>query len=205
MFKLIVMGASLGGISALRTILTGLPADFVVPIAIAQHRHRESEQELSKFLQRHTVLPVRDVEDKDEILPGRIYLAPADYHLLIESGYFSLSTDEPVSYSRPSIDVLFESAADAYAEQVIGVVLTGANHDGAKGLATIKAQGGVAIVQEPTTAESRTMPEAALAAIAQVPAAISTMPSSKATIHNARMMDWILPLDAIAPKLTHLC
>jgi two-component system, chemotaxis family, protein-glutamate methylesterase/glutaminase len=204
-FKIIVIGASLGGVAALKVILSELPGNFPVSIAIAQHRHRESEQELGKFLQRHTLMPVREVEDKDEILPGRIYLAPADYHLLIEPGYFSLSTDEPVSYARPSIDVLFESAADAYAEQVIGVVLTGANRDGAQGLAKIKRQGGVAIVQEPTTAESRTMPEAALAAIAQVPAAIPTISSSRTVVQNERMIDWILPLTAIAPKLVYLC
>ena len=115
-------------------------------------------------LQEGTLLPLREVEDKDEILPGKVYLAPADYHLLVEVGYFGLSTDLPVSYARPSIDVLFESAADAYGERLVtGVILTGANQDGAIGAAAIKAQGGIVLVQQPTTAESAVMPAAAIA------------------------------------------
>jgi two-component system, chemotaxis family, protein-glutamate methylesterase/glutaminase len=204
-YKLIVIGTSLGGVTALRVLLSGLPTNFLVPIAIVQHRHRDSDNELSKFLQQQTPLPIREVEDKDELVAGHIYLAPADYHLLIESGYFSLSTDDPVSYSRPSIDVLFESAADAYAEQVIGVILTGANQDGAKGLAKIKARGGVAIVQEPSTAESPTMPEAALAELSRNFVATPTSDYRKTAVHNATIVDWVLPLTAIAPQLACLC
>lgn len=162
--ELIVIGASLGGFSALKLILGKLPPDFSVPIAIVQHRHKESQTTLASHLQPLIPLPIREVEDKDEIAPGTIYLAPADYHLLVEVGYFTLTTDEPVCYARPSIDVLFESAADVYGDRVIGIILTGANQDGARGAAAIKTKGGRVIVQDPKTAESPVMPDAAIAA-----------------------------------------
>ncbi len=183
-FKIVVIGTSLGGLSALKILLANLPADFLVPIAIVQHRHKESNNALQQLLQEFTSLPIREVEDKDEILPGHIYLAPADYHLLVEPGHFALSTDEPVSYARPSIDVLFESAADVYTQQVIGVILTGANQDGVQGLKKIKSLGGITIVQEPATAESYIMPEAAISAVA---------------------VDWILTLSNIASQMVKLC
>jgi two-component system chemotaxis response regulator CheB len=183
-FKLVVIGTSLGGLSALKLLLAGLPADFPAAIAVVQHRHRDSEDMMSSFLRPYIALPIKEVVDKDDLLPGMVYVAPADYHLLVEAGYLTLSTDEPVSYARPSIDVLFESAADVYGEFVIGVVLTGANQDGAKGLAAIKAQGGSTIVQEPSTAESPTMPAAAIA---------------------TAVVDWVLPLSEIASHLTNLC
>lgn len=183
-YELIVIGTSLGGLSALKTVLGALPQDFSAALAVVQHRHRESNQGLGDFLQRFTVLPVHEVEDKERIQPGHVYLAPADYHLLVEYGYFSLSVDEPVSYARPSIDVLLESAADSYNERVIGVILTGANQDGVKGLSTLKARGGVTIVQDPDTAESPVLPRAAIVAIA---------------------VDAILPLSQIAARLIHLC
>jgi two-component system, chemotaxis family, protein-glutamate methylesterase/glutaminase len=160
--RLIVIGASLGGLSALKQILMGLSPNLTVPIAVVQHRYKDSDTEIPQFLQQVTSLKVRNVEDKDPIESG-VYLAPADYHLLIEPGYFSLSIDPPVCFARPSIDVLFESAADAYREDVIGIILTGANHDGAAGVTAIKANGGYAIVQTPTSAESPIMPIAALA------------------------------------------
>jgi len=162
--KIVVVGTSLGGLNALHTLLDGLPADFKVPVAIVQHRRAASDDGLSGLLQKHTALPVAEAEDKEEIVPGRIYLAPADYHLLVERGNFALSTDPPVYHARPSIDVLFESAADAYGDSVIGVILTGSNQDGALGLAAIKRRGGIAVVQDPATAESDAMPEAAIAA-----------------------------------------
>src|SRR5205085_6718978 len=114
--ELIVMGCSLGGMRALQTILSGLPADFPVPIAVAQHRHKASNEGLPAFLRKTSKLKVVDVDDKEWIRPGKVYLAPADYHLLVERGEFSLSVDAAVAYSRPSIDVLFESAADAYTD-----------------------------------------------------------------------------------------
>lgn len=183
-FAIVAIGTSLGGLSALKKVLGNLPADFPVPIAIVQHRHKDSDNTLSGFLQQFACLPIQEVEDKDEIIPGRIYIAPADYHLLVEPGYFALSTDEPVSYARPSIDVLFESVADVYADRVIGVILTGANQDGSKGLVRVKAQGGITIVQEPNTAECSKMPSAAISAVS---------------------VDWILPLSDIAPHLVKLC
>jgi two-component system, chemotaxis family, protein-glutamate methylesterase/glutaminase len=183
-YELIVMGTSLGGLAALKTLLGALPKDFAVALAVVQHRHRESDPGLDIFLQQFTALPVHEVEDKQSIWPGHVYLAPAGYHLLVESGYFSLSTDEPVSYACPSIDVLLESAADAYQDRAIGVILTGANEDGVKGLLALKAQGGVTIVQDPDTAESPVLPRAAIAA------------------HAA---DWVLPLPQIAAHLIHLC
>ena len=189
-FNLIVVGTSWGGLRALEVLLAGLPKQFSVPIAIVQHRHKDSDNTLALFLRRHSVLPVEEAEDKTAILPGYVYLAPADYHLLVEEEdsvaypYFALSTEAPVLFARPSIDVLFESAADTYAERVIGVILTGASQDGARGLAKIKARGGLAVVQAPATAESRIMPEAAIAAVS---------------------VDRLLPLPDIASCLVNLC
>ena len=183
-YELVVIGTSLGGLSAIKTLLKLLPSRFTAAIAIVQHRHRESNKALSSFLQQFTVLPVHEVEDKERIQPGNVYFAPADYHLLVETGYFSLSIDDPVSFARPSIDVLLESAADAYAERAIGVILTGANQDGVQGLSALKARGGLTIVQAPDTAESPVLPSAAIAAVE---------------------VDLVLPLSQIAPHLIHLC
>jgi two-component system chemotaxis response regulator CheB len=164
-YEIVVVGTSWGGLSALRELIAGLPAAFALPIVIVQHRHRQSDHLLTSLLQDRTELCVAEVEDKAPIAPGSIYVAPADYHLLVEAGYFSLSTDDPVRFSRPSIDVTFQSAADTYAERSVGVVLTGANADGADGLKRIFDRGGLAFVQLPATAESPTMPAAALACV----------------------------------------
>lgn len=160
---LIVVGTSMGGLRALQILLTKFPADFPVPLAVVQHRARTSDDALSRFLQKWTRLVIRDAEDGEKMKGGHVYLAPADYHLLVERGRLTLSTDEPVQYSRPSIDVLFESAAEAYKSHLIGVVLTGANADGAAGAKKIKSRGGIVLVQDPETAEARAMPEAAIA------------------------------------------
>jgi len=165
-FNLVVVGVSSGGLHALQTLLAGLPGDFPWPLAVVQHRTLDADDTLARLLQTRTVLPVTDVLDKEPIQPGHVYLAPPDYHLLVEAGWFALSKDAPVSYSRPSIDVLFESAADVYGAGVIGVVLTGASADGARGAARIKACGGCVVVQDPDTAECSVMPCAALAATA---------------------------------------
>jgi two-component system chemotaxis response regulator CheB len=163
-YDLIVIGASWGGLHAVGEILSALPPDTDAAVVIAQHRRADVvEGGLAGLLRLRAMLPVADVEDKAPIERGRVYLAPPDYHLLIEPGYFSLSKDAHVHNARPSIDVLFESAAGAYRERVIGVILTGANADGAEGLAEIKRRGGVAVVQDPGTAERREMPAAALA------------------------------------------
>lgn len=162
-YDLIVVGASWGGLRALQVLLGAFPADLGVAVAVAQHRSRESARgSLESILQDSARMPVLEAGDKDPIEPGHVYLAPPDYHLLVEPGSFALSIDERVQFARPSIDVLFESAADAYGERLIGVVLTGANEDGAAGLARVKRRGGVAVVQDPGTAEARSMPEAAL-------------------------------------------
>ena len=166
MYDLIAIGASWGGLHAVGALLDGVPGRLgPAAIVVAQHRGTDGKRGgLESLLQLHTRWPVSEVSDKEEIRPGHVYLAPPDYHLLVERGSFSLSTEERVHYARPSIDVLFETAADAYRERVIGIVLTGANEDGAQGLAAIKARGGVALVQDPETAERAVMPQAALAA-----------------------------------------
>ena len=130
-------------------------------VTLVQHRHKDSDQLLRVLLQERSSLEVCEVEDKMPIEHGRIYVAPPDYHTLVERGHFSLSTEAPVRYSRPSIDVTFASAADSYAHRTVGIVLTGANADGSEGLSRISERGGMAIVQDPATAESRVMPEAA--------------------------------------------
>lgn len=184
-YQLVVIGCSMGGMAALEQVFRALPATFPVPIVVAQHRYRTSGEALPDFLRRHSKLGVVDATDKQWIRPGNVYLAPADYHLLVDrGGELSLSLDAAVAYSRPSIDVLFESAADAYLAQVIGVVLTGANADGARGAKKIKEHGGFVLVQDPKTAESPAMPQAAL---------------------DATRVDRILPLERIGPFLVELC
>jgi two-component system chemotaxis response regulator CheB len=162
-YELICIGASWGGLRAIETVLSDIPAEVDPPIVIAQHRDAQKSA-LADVISRHTSRPVVDASDKQTLDRNHVYLAPADYHLLVERGSLALSLEARVQYARPSIDVLFESAADAYGPGVIGVILTGANADGAEGLARIKRYGGVAIVQDPTEAERRAMPEAAIAA-----------------------------------------
>ena len=183
-YELVVVGTSWGGLHAVGRLLGHLPDDLDLPIVIAQHRGPGTlEGALAATLRRSVGRRVRDVEDKDAIERACVYLAPPDYHLLVEPGSFALSVDERVQHARPSIDVLFESAADAYGAGVIGVILTGANEDGAAGLARIVERGGVAIVQDPESAEARAMPDAALAATDAV----------------------VLPLERIVPYVAELC
>ena len=163
--ELVVVGASWGGLHALGTIVAALPADFPLPVIIVQHRSRDSETLLEELLQDLTPLPVRQVDDKDPILGGHVYVAPADYHLLIDGEHFALTTDAPVRYSRPSIDVTFASAADHCGACATGVVLTGANEDGSEGLRRIVDRGGRGIIQDPREAEMPVMPTAAVAAV----------------------------------------
>lgn len=164
-YEAIVIGASAGGFAALTEILPRLPKALPQAVVVVQHLHPGGGDYMVEFLSQHCPLPVKEAEDKEPIKPGVIYVAAAQYHLLIERDRsFSLSVDDKVNYSRPSIDVLFESAAVAYGPKLIGVILTGANADGAAGLAMIKACGGLAIVQDPATAEVSYMPQAALAA-----------------------------------------
>ena len=163
---LVVMGASWGGLRAFERILGDLPDDFDTPIVVAQHRDDDSDDNLlTRLLNRHTGLCVIEAHDKAPIEPRSVLLSPPGYHLLVENGHLELSVDEPVQFSRPSIDVLFESAAASYGPRVVGVLLTGANADGAAGLAEIARRGGFTIVQDPETAERPEMPRAALAAM----------------------------------------
>ena len=164
-YGVIAIGTSWGGLRALSELLDGLSDEVEPPIVVTQHRSADSAADgLSALLRHHTCRTIRDAEDKDALEPRHVYLAPPDYHLLVEPGSLALSTDEAVQFARPSIDVLFESVADAYRERAIGIILTGANEDGAAGLARIKERGGVAIVQDPETSEARRMPDAAIAA-----------------------------------------
>lgn len=161
--ELVAMGASWGGLHAVETVLGALPEDFAAPVVIAQHRQANSNDGmLVRLLDARCALKVCDAEDKQPLDPGVVFVAPAGYHLLVETGAVALSVDAPLNYSRPSIDILFSSAAHAYGDRVTGVVLTGSNADGALGLSQIAARGGTAIVQDPETAERREMPDAAL-------------------------------------------
>ena len=182
-FEIVVIGTSFGGLSALQIILPALAKDFPVPVVVVQHRGKDLDN-LCEFLQKRSALPLTEPNDKDAIAAGRVYLAPRDYHLLIERDGFALSTEGPVGYARPSVNVLFESAADVYQAHVVGVVLTGANTDGARGLAKIKSYGGMCLAEDPASAVSGGMPAAAIA---------------------ATKVDAILPLSEIAPFLNQLC
>lgn len=182
-YELVAIGTSWGGLHALTTLLGALPADWPLPVVVVQHRARDMESLLGELLQARCRLPVREAEDKQPLECGCVLLAPADYHLLVARGHCELSTDPLVRFSRPSIDVMMESVADSYGPAAIGIVLTGANEDGAAGLARIAARGGHTIVQDPATAEVPIMPDAAWRA---VPAAA------------------VLPLEGIAPALLRL-
>ena len=183
-FEIVVIGASYGGLSALQILLPDLSPEFPLPIVIVQHRKKDGDDGLCEYLRKRSRLPLLEPNDKEKVEPGRVYLAPRDYHLLIEKSIFALSTESPVAHARPSIDVLFESAADVYHDRCIGVILTGANSDGARGLAKIKAFGGLTVVQDPSSAESPAMPEAAI---------------------SMSEVDCILPLPQIASFLNERC
>lgn len=161
--EVVLIGASAGGWNALNLLLPSLPADFPVPVVVVQHVHASQEASWVGYLDDLCALKVKEAEDKEPLALGVCYFAPPDYHLLIERDRTaSLSRDEKVHYSRPSIDVLFESAAMAYGPEAVAVILSGASRDGAAGLAAIRANGGVAVIQDPFTAEFPCMPQAAL-------------------------------------------
>jgi two-component system chemotaxis response regulator CheB len=163
--KAVAIGASAGAVQALLTILPALPASFPLPVLVVVHVPADRSNVLVPLFQSKCRVTVKEAEDKEPIQSGVIYFAPSDYHLLVETdGCLALSTDEPVNYSRPSIDVLFESAADFYGDGLAGVILTGANHDGAAGLKAVVDVGGVAIVENPDGAYASAMPNAALEA-----------------------------------------
>ncbi len=164
-YRAIVMGLSAGGTDLLFKMLPILPEDFALPIIIVLHMHPESKSTLASLLNDSCSIKVKQADDKEPIEPGVVYFAPPDYHLMIEDDLtFSLSLDEPVKYSRPSIDVLFETAVDSFGGDLIGVIMSGANSDGSNGLKQIKDAGGIAIAQQPKTAAADVMPKAAIAA-----------------------------------------
>jgi two-component system chemotaxis response regulator CheB len=180
----VVIGASAGGIEALTVLLPALSPDSRAPVFIVLHLPRNRPSVLVEIFARKCSVPVREAEDKDTVAPGTVYFAPADYHLLVDRGpQISLSADDPVHHSRPSIDVLFESAAEVYGDRLLGIILSGANQDGASGLAAIHDAGGITVVQCPKTARA---PHMVLSALKLRPA------------------DWVLPLDEIAEMLRTL-
>ena len=160
--RLVVIGASWGGLAALTTVFSSMPDHYHIPIIVVQHRSRHADNLLAGLLQDITRLRVVDVEDKEPLEGDSVYIAPANYHLLVDGDYLSLTTDPLVRFSRPSIDVTFISAGDTYRSGTIGVILTGANDDGSRGLRHIVDLGGKAIIQDPATAESSAMPSASL-------------------------------------------
>ncbi|MBN2232104.1 MAG: chemotaxis protein CheB [Deltaproteobacteria bacterium] len=163
-YKAVVIGGSAGGVEALATILPALPGDFVLPVLVVQHLHASDDGAFSFHLANLTQLPVAEPCDKTKVEPGRVYTAPANYHMLVErDGTIALSVEGRVNWSRPSIDVLFESAAQAWGEALIAVILSGANTDGARGILAVHAAGGLTIVQDPAEAGSVVMPQAAIA------------------------------------------
>jgi len=162
-YEAIVIGASAGGLSALQELLAPIPADFMLPMLIVLHRLPTPDDLMAFTLNESCQLRVKEADHGERIEPGYVYIAPANYHLLVELDHtLSLSVDAKVRYSRPSIDVLFESAADAYRSGLIGIILTGANNDGTAGLKKIKSRAGLTIAQNPTTADSRIMPYSAI-------------------------------------------
>ncbi|MFV8369697.1 chemotaxis protein CheB [Flavobacterium sp. LB2R40] len=165
-YEAIVIGVSAGGMSALKIISSALPIDFTIPIIIVQHLSAHSDSHWIKLLNEKSHLNIKEADEKEKIEKSYIYIAPPNYHLLIEKNKtFSLTIDERVNFARPSIDVLFETAAEAYKNKLIGIVLTGSNSDGTQGIKKIKESGGLAIIQDPKTADSDYMPRSAIAAI----------------------------------------
>jgi two-component system chemotaxis response regulator CheB len=165
-YEAIVIGVSSGGLKALKIIFSALPSNFAVPVIVVQHIGPRSENSWIKLLNDSCIIPIKEADEKEKVGTRSIYVAPSNYHLMIEKDKtFSLTIDERVNFARPSIDVLFESAAEAYKEKLIGIILTGANNDGTKGVKRIKECGGIVIIQDPETAESSYMPASAIAAV----------------------------------------
>jgi two-component system, chemotaxis family, protein-glutamate methylesterase/glutaminase len=161
----VVIGVSAGGLKALSALLPGLPRDYPLPIMICIHLPPGKKSIVAELFDEKCAVAVREAEDKEPIQPGTVYFAPPDYHLMVEPDRrLSLSSEEPVLFSRPSINVLFETAADAYGPGLMGIVLTGANNDGAQGLSTIMLAGGTAVIEDPADAYQAAMPQAAIEA-----------------------------------------
>ncbi|HEY1149853.1 MAG TPA: chemotaxis protein CheB [Pseudoduganella sp.] len=159
----VIIGASAGGVSALLQILPALPASYTLPVVVVLHVMPGRHSQLAEVFQQRMAMKVVEAGDKDELIPGTLYFAPAGYHLLVEAeGTVSLSCDPPLHFARPSIDVAMESAADAYGPELVGILLTGANDDGARGLAAIGRAGGLTVAQDPEEAEVDVMPRRAI-------------------------------------------
>lgn len=185
MIRAIVIGASFGGMEAIKVVLSNLPAEFHIPVIVVLHIGNNSIDTYMSLLENQSHYRVKEATDKEKTEPGTTCFAPPNYHLLVEDNYtFSLSTDEKVNYSRPSIDVLFETAAWAYKDQLLGVLLTGLNNDGAAGMKTINDYGGITIVQNPETAYAAAMPKSAI---------------------DLCQPGFILDLDDIASKIAEVC
>lgn len=181
----VVMGCSAGGMGALRTVLGGLHRHFPRAVVVVCHTGSEDVTTFCELLELTSTLPVREARERQSMVPGIVHVAPSGYHLLLErDGCFSLSVDGRVSFARPAIDVLFETAASACGKDLIGVVMTGANNDGAAGLQAIRRRGGLAIVQDPLDAQASAMPQAAI---------------------ETAGADHVVPLGDIAPLLNQLC
>lgn len=162
-YKAVVIGTSAGGLNALTYILKSLPYDFPCPIIIVQHRSKDQKFLLEQVLQHKCQITIKQADEKEKINPGTIYIAPPDYHLLVEGDKtFSLSADDYVKFSRPSIDVLFETASEVYKSNLVGIILTGANDDGTDGIKSIVSHGGHTIAQDPAEAQFPQMPIAAI-------------------------------------------
>jgi two-component system, chemotaxis family, protein-glutamate methylesterase/glutaminase len=162
-YKAIVIGISTGGVGTLKSLLGALPAHFPLPILIVQHISPQTGDRMAALLDQLCDIHVKEADEQELPAPGIVYLAPPNYHLLVEpDGRLGLSTDPPVNFARPSVDVLFESAAEAWGSGVIGVILTGAGFDGARGLLRIKEHGGVTVAQDPDDATASSMPKTAI-------------------------------------------
>ena len=162
-FEAVVIGGSAGGVDALVTLLPALPAGYRLPVICILHMPADRESRLAELFDERLPMPVREAADKEEIVPGTVYFAAPGYHLSVERDRtFSLSCEPPVHFARPAIDVLMESGADAYGAGLVGILLTGANHDGADGMVHIRARGGFTVVQDPADAQVETMPAAAI-------------------------------------------
>ncbi len=165
-YEAIVIGVSSGGMNAMNVLFSLLPKGFSIPIIILQHIGSHSDNEWIKILNKKTNIVIKEAEEKEKIEKGNAYVSPPNYHLLIERNKtFSFTIDERVNYARPSIDVLFESAAEAFKGKLIGIILTGSNTDGTNGMKRIKENGGLTIAQDPATAESAYMPSSAIDAV----------------------------------------
>ncbi len=183
LFKIVAIGSSAGGIGALESILSGLPVDLPVPLLIVQHLDPSHRSLLAQIMQRSSQMKVKEAEEGDEILPSVVYFAPPNRHMLVAEGHISLTSTAFVHFSRPSIDLLFESVAAAYGSEAIGIILSGTGRDGAMGIKAIKERGGTTIAQDQATSEYYAMPEAAIA---------------------TGLVDFILPVNGIAKAIVEL-